>query len=100
VPALSEAILQAQALARKLQCGRPLAVVASRRLSPSAIDQVLDFAQNYAPGVGIGVFDEHGVRIFRAPGLEELNSFSADTPPEERPIPKLKSYPLFSDLGQ
>lgn len=99
VPLLSEAILQAQAHVRQLQRGQPLAVVASHSLSASAIEQVLKFAEQYAGDVGIGLFDEQGVRVFRAPGLEELNSFSPERQ-AARPISKPKSYPLFSDLGQ
>lgn len=100
VPLLSEAILQAQAHARRLQQGRPLAVIASRSLSSSAIDQVLSFARDYAGDVGIGLFDERGVRVFRGPGLEDLNSPPPEASHERLASPQPKSYPIFSDLGQ
>lgn len=100
VPLLSEAILQAKAHSRQLQQAHPLAVVASQSLSPAAVEQVLSFAKEYASDVGIGLFDDQGIRVFRGPGLEDLNSSSLAPSRERQQLLKSKSYPLFSDLGQ
>lgn len=99
VPLLSEAILQVQASSRRLQKGEPLAVIASRNISPHIVEQVLSFWQKYAANVSIGLFDEQGFRLFRGPGLEDLSSSPPDVSLRPQSI-KPKSYPLFSDLGQ
>lgn len=70
VPLLAEAILQAQAHAHKVPQARALAIIASRHLSSAVVDQALEFHHNYGPGVAVGFFDDRGLRVFRAPGLE------------------------------
>jgi len=99
VPLLAEAILRAQAHAQNIQA-RGLAIIASPRLSPAVVDQALEFHHNYAPDVGVGLFDDRGFRVFRAPGLESLNSPPPDIDQGRRAIPESQSYSLFSDLGQ
>lgn len=99
VPLLAEAILQAQAYSQGVPQARPLAVIASPRISQAVIHQAIQFQQEYAPDIAVGFFDNHGSRFFRAPGLESLNS----PPPEvERwgPLPEFKPYSIFSDLGK
>ena len=100
VPLLAEAILQAQAYSRNLPHARPLAVVASPHLSHPVIDQALEFRKAYADDVAVGLFDDHGFRVFRGPGLEGLDSPSRDLEHQKSFLPKLQSYPIFSDLGQ
>jgi DNA-binding MarR family transcriptional regulator len=100
VPALAEAILQAQAYAREIPSVRPLAVIASPHLSPAIVDQALEFQQAYASDVAVGFFDDRGFRVFRAPGLESLNSSPPEIHQRKSPIPESQSYSLFSDLGQ
>jgi len=100
VPLLAEAILHAQAYARKLPPARPLAIIASPHLSPAVVDQALEFQQAYASDVAVGFLDDRGFRVFRAPGLESLNSSFPEIHQRKSPIPELKSYSLFSDLGQ
>jgi DNA-binding MarR family transcriptional regulator len=99
IPLLAEAILQAQCHARELP-QEPLAVIASPHLSPSVVDQALEFQQVYAPNVAVGFFDESGLRCFRAPGLESLNSPAPEIGRRSSMILQPQSYPLFSDLGQ
>ena len=99
VPLLAEAILRAQAHAQKIQA-RGLAIIASPHFSPVVIDQALEFHQNYAPDVAVGFFDDRGFRVFRAPGLESLNSPPPERDQGRRAVPESQSYSLFSDLGQ
>ena len=99
VPLLAEAILRAQAHAQKIQA-RGLAIIASPHLSPAVVDQALEFHHNYAPDVGVGLFDDRGFRVFRAPGLESLNSPPPKIDQARRAVPESQSYSLFSDLGQ
>jgi DNA-binding MarR family transcriptional regulator len=99
VPSLAEATLQAQALlATSLQS--PLAIIASPLLSSAVFDQALEFQQAYASDVAVGFFDDRGFRVFRAPGLESLNSSPPEIRQRQSPIPESHSYSLFSDLGQ
>jgi hypothetical protein len=99
LPLLSQAILQAQSQSRRLGHGQPRAVIASRNISQSVIQEVLRFVDEYADDVAIGLFDERGVRVFRGSGLENLNSPPAEVPHDQRSIPKPKSYPLLSGFG-
>jgi DNA-binding MarR family transcriptional regulator len=99
VPLLAEAILQAQAYAQRLPQARALAIIASPHLSPPVVGQALEFQQSYARDVAVGFFDDRGFRLFRAPGLESLNS-SPEIEQLRLGVPELKSYSLFSDLGQ
>lgn len=65
IPLLSQAILQAQAMARQLPGPVvPLAVVAAERIPPSVAEQVKRFGMQFAPDVGVGVIDSQGLRIF------------------------------------
>jgi len=100
VPLLAEAILHAQAYAREIPSARPLAIIASPHLSPAVVDQALEFQQAYASDVAVGFFDDRGFRVFRAPGLESLNSSSPEIHQRKSEIPESQSYSLFSDLGQ
>jgi DNA-binding MarR family transcriptional regulator len=100
VPLLAEAILQAQGYAREIPGARPLAIIASPHLSRSVVDQALQFQQEYAHDVGVGFLDDRGFRVFRAPGLELLNSSPQEIDQRKSPLGEPKSYPIFSDLGQ
>jgi hypothetical protein len=100
VPLLAEAILQAQAYAQKIPQARGLAIIASPHLSPAVVDQALEFHRNYAPDVAVGFFDDRGFRVFRAPGLESLNSPAPQIDQRRRAVLESQSYALFSDLGQ
>lgn len=99
IPLLSQAILQAQALARELS-GRvaPLAVVAAKRVPASVADQIKRFAERYAPGVAIGIIDAEGFRWFTGPGLDGLNASPAFRARRIVSPPHLPD--LFSDLNQ
>jgi len=100
VPLLAEAILQAQAYAQKIPQARGLAIIASPHLSPAVVYQALEFHRNYAPDVAVGFFDDRGFRVFRAAGLESLNSPPPEIDKGRHAVPESQSYSLFSDLGQ
>src|SRR5690349_11480518 len=58
IPLLSQAILQAQAFARKSpERAAPLAVVAARRVPASVADHIRQFAERHAPNVAVGIID-------------------------------------------
>lgn len=100
IPLLSQAILQAQAFARRFPGpAAPLAIVAARRMSESVAEHLKQFAEKHAPDVAFGVIDAEGFRSFVGAGLEGLNAeapqrgalniISPQRPPD-----------LFSDLNQ
>jgi hypothetical protein len=100
IPLLSQAILQAQALARLFpERAAPLAVAAARRVPDSVADHIMQFAERHAPKVAVGIIDGEGFRAFRGPGLDGLNAkpsahrASPVVPPQRLPD-------LFSDLNQ
>lgn len=99
IPLLSQAILQARAIARELaEPAVPVAVVAAERIAPSVAEEVKRFGAQFAPEAGVGVMDSEGLRAFAGHGLEALDA----QPP--RPIrgrqPVSQRLPhLFSDLN-
>ena len=100
IPLLSQAILQAQSLARRLsERAAPLAVVAARRVPLSVAEHLKQFAARHAPEVAVGIIDLEGLRSFVGPGLEKLNA--KPSRPAARRIPAPRHLPdLFSDLNQ
>ena len=98
IPLLSQAVLQARAVARQLpRPVVPVAVVAAERVAPSLGEQVKRFGAQFAPGTGVGVIDSQGLRAFAGHGLEVLD---AQPPrPIRSPAPESRRLPgLFSDL--
>jgi hypothetical protein len=97
VPLFAQAVLQAAHGAS--QKAAPLAVVAAPRVSRRAAEQVMAFAQRYAPDAAAGVIDFEGFAMFRGPDLEKLNAER-----KELPLSVRQSVPdsgaLFSDLNQ
>lgn len=77
----------------------PLAVVAAPRVSPHVANQVLDFASEYAPDAAAGVIDFSGLRLFRGPHLEGLDSEGERLPSLVRSV-RSEPADLFSDLNQ
>jgi Restriction endonuclease len=100
VPLLSQAILQARAYAQALpQQTSPLAVVAAPAISPSAVNNLVNFLSQFAPDIAVGILDREGFRHFVGPGLEKLNA----APPRRahrQKLPPPESAYLFSDLSQ
>jgi hypothetical protein len=96
VPLFAQAVLQAARAAGDV--AKPLAVVAAPKIGPRAAEQVLRFAQDYAPDAAAGVIDFDGLALFRGPQLEALNA-SAQPRPASRSA-RLESSHLFSDLNQ
>jgi hypothetical protein len=97
VPLFAQAVLESSRAAG--QKAAPLAVVAAPRISPRVAEQVMRFAEAYAPGAVAGVIDFEGLAMFRGPHLEQMNA-------RGKPVPALarQSVPdsgqLFSDLNQ
>ena len=97
VPLFAQAVLQSLHNAGKSAI--PLAVVAAPKISPRVAQQVLKFAEQYAPKAAAGVIDFEGLRMFRGAHLEELN---AEAPRRSALTSKSQrvSGHLFSDLNQ
>jgi hypothetical protein len=102
VPLFAQAVLQAQRIAG--QNVTPLAIVAAPKIPPRAAEHVLRFAEDYAPGVAVGVIDFEGFRVFRGPRLE---GFDAEPPQRmgvaalaRRRLQPRQSAHLFADLNQ
>ncbi len=97
VPLFAQAVLQAaRAVGQKAV---PLAVVAAPRVSSRAAEQVMAFAERYAPAAAAGVIDFDGFALFRGPHLEEMNAHGKDLPVSVRQSVR-DSGQLFSDLNQ
>jgi hypothetical protein len=100
IPLLSQAILEARAVAQTFpEPAIPLAVVAAKQIPASVADQVKMFAERYAPEVAVGAIDAEGLRLFVGPHIEGLDSkparrLDADVSNSHR------SPELFSDLNQ
>lgn len=97
VPLFAQAVLEAAHAAT--QKAAPLAVVAAPRVSRSAAEQVMAFAQRYAPEAAAGVIDFEGAAMFRGPHLEELNAEAKELPASVRQSVR-DSGAIFSDLNQ
>lgn len=99
IPLLSQAILQARAHAQHLpQPAVPMAVVAANHIPASVADKIKQFAQLYAPEVGVGILDADGLHVFAGPGLEGLDSKPSRRMAHEASPKNLPD--LFSDLNQ
>src|SRR5689334_7767715 len=96
LPLFSQAVLQSLHGAGKH--ATPLAVVAAPKISQRAAEQILKFAERYAPEAAAGVIDFEGLRLFRGAHLETLNSEA----PKSSMATKSRrvSGHLFSDLNQ
>jgi hypothetical protein len=100
IPLLSQAILQAQAFAkRSTKPVAPLAIVAARRVRPSVAEQIRRFAEEFAPDVAVGIIDSEGFRAFVGPGLEDLDASPGLRVQHHIASPYYKQD-LFSDLNQ
>lgn len=97
IPLWSQAFLQASHFARDAHPA--LAVVAAPRISPRVADQVLSFAARFAPDAAAGVLDFEGLRVFRGPMLEDLNSLESASHPIKSHLQN-ELPDLFSDLNQ
>jgi hypothetical protein len=81
------------------QKAAPLAVVAAPKISPRVAEQVIKFAEDYAPDAAAGVIDFDGLRMFRGPHLEEMNALAKGLPRSVRRSVRDSGH-LFSDLNQ
>lgn len=97
VPLFAQAVLQSLHNAGKSAV--PLAVVAAPKISPRAAEQVLKFAEQYAPDAAAGVIDFDGLRMFRGAHLEELNVEAPRRSAMSSKAPRVSGH-LFSDLNQ
>jgi len=97
VPLFAQAVLQSLRGAGK--SAAPLAVVAAPKISQHAANQVLKFAEHYAPHAAAGVIDFEGLRLFRGPHLEGLNAEAPRKSAMASKSPRVSGH-LFSDLNQ
>jgi hypothetical protein len=97
VPLFAQAVLQS--LRGAGQNAIPLAVVAAPKISQRAAEQVLKFAEHYAPNAAAGVIDFEGLRLFRGPQLEGLNAEAPHLSSMASKSPRVSGH-LFSDLNQ
>ena len=100
IPLLSQAILQARLTAQQFpEHAVPFAVVGSKRIPASVVEQIKRFASIYASNVGVGIIDTEGLVAFVGPGLEGL-----DAKPVRRMVRQDASQQrlpdLFSGLNQ
>jgi hypothetical protein len=97
IPLWSQACLQATRAAGDHH--PPLAVVAAPRIALRMAEQVLNFAALYAPDAAAGVVDFAGLRLFRGPHLEGLDSDEAHQLSKPSSL-RSEATDLFSDLNQ
>ncbi|MCC6537060.1 MAG: hypothetical protein IT162_05890 [Bryobacterales bacterium] len=99
---LSQAILEAQALARQFpEAVVPVAVVGAQHVPPSLVDAVQRYADRVAPQMAVGLVDADGLRAFWGHGLEVLNAHpSSKAHRTHRQIAGSRLPHLFSDLNQ
>ncbi|MEX2599912.1 MAG: RpiR family transcriptional regulator [Dehalococcoidia bacterium] len=97
IPLWSQACLQVAQLGAGEH--RPIAVVAAPRIPARTAKQILGFATTYSPDVAVGVIDFAGLRRFRGPELDGLDSDAPVTHSIDR---SLRGQPtdLFTDLNQ
>jgi hypothetical protein len=96
VPLWSQACLEASSAAGK---HAPLAIVAAPRIAPRVAENILHFAERYAPDTAAGVIDLAGLRLFRGPHLESLNVEAPNKPRLDSHVIN-EQADLFSDLNQ
>jgi len=72
IPLWSQAFLQARGTGEGER--RPMVVVAAPRIASRTADQIMAFIAEFAPEAAAGVFDFTGLRRFRGPHLESLDS--------------------------
>jgi hypothetical protein len=96
IPLWSQACLQASSASGK---HAPLAIVAAPRIAPRVAENILEFAERFAPEAAAGVVDLAGLRLFRGPHLESLNVEAPYEPRMDSHAPKEQAH-LFSDLNQ
>ncbi|MGE5110564.1 MAG: hypothetical protein ACM3JB_06895 [Acidobacteriaceae bacterium] len=101
VPLLSQAILQAQGIAKLMGPKvSPMAIVFAPKIPESAVSQLRDFASANAPEVAIGLIDLEGLRHFDGRGLESLNR-KPDRPVKDIvPLRAPSKIGLFSGVNQ
>jgi Holliday junction resolvase len=99
IPLLSQAILQAQAAARKFGSVLPLAILHVGDVKEGLLKQVDRFVSQYAPDIAVGIISDNGVRHFIGEGFEGLQVEHGQIP--KRPeMPAIQSSNMFSDLNQ
>lgn len=102
IPLLSQAILEAQAFARRFpETVVPVAVVGARQVPSAVVDAVHRYADRVAPQMAVGLVDSAGLRAFRGHGLEILNERPSSKGNRARRQFAGQRLPrLFSDLNQ
>lgn len=103
IPLWAQACLQAERAARAASAkGKkllPLAVVAAPRIAPRVADQILKFAAEVAPEMGVGIVDHSGLRVFRGRSLSGLDA-KGSRASAPRASSSSEQGKLFSDANQ
>lgn len=99
LPLLSQAILQAQFYSAADPTTNPLAVVYVENASSNLWERVKSFADQYAPGVAVGIVSGNGVVFFKGEGLDGM---SERPRARSRQSTSTSNHPIniFSDLNQ
>lgn len=98
IPLFAQAVLQL--MHDRARKPLRLAVVSAPSIPRRAAEQVLEFASDYAPDVAVGLFDFEGLRLFRGPGLEDLDAEPGHRRAGSGSGALRASRNLFSDLNQ
>lgn len=99
IPALSHAVLQAQAYARGHGKARPLAVIGIPEAPRSLLRHLEVFVRDVVGDVHIGVVANDGFRRFYGGGFEELNVEPSGSLSDPDAVRHRRPH-LFSDLNQ
>jgi hypothetical protein len=100
IPLLSQAILQARAIANaSSEPTVPLAIIAAPVISPSIAEGLMRFLADVAPDAAAGIIDRDGYLRFVGPGLDHLNTAPSRPVRRQKLAPPDSAY-LFSDLNQ
>ena len=100
IPLLSQAILQARAIAKaSSEPAVPMAIIAAPVISPSVAEGLMRFLAEVAPDAATGIIDKEGFLHFVGTGLEHLNAAPSRRARRQKLAPPDSAY-LFSDLNQ
>jgi hypothetical protein len=100
IPLLSQALIQAEAHARRAKTPtEALAVVCVPTMSASLMKHIIAFMHEFSEGSHFGVVAEDGFRYFEGLGLETLNAEAEARGKQSVAVPR-RSANLFTDHNQ
>jgi hypothetical protein len=101
IPLVSQAILQAQEVARRQPAHSvAVAIVVANYIPESVAEHVKEFARQHVPDIAVGVMDFEGLQSFEGHGLERLNPERPRARKVASPGHRAAAPQLFSDLNQ